>query len=386
MFITLLIAYALILVILFYLLAKICDEYFVFSLEIISKKLKISGDVAGATFMAIGSSAPELFTAIIALAKPNAENIGAGTIVGSAIFNILVIIGISAVVSTAYLNWQPVLRDGLFYSISIIILLFTFSDGKITLNEAILYTAMYGLYLISVIYWHKILPYKSTDEINKNNDTEDKTIQAQNNVGNKKNYFFKKISNYTNKIFNFIFPNLEKNPNKFFITFLLSILLIAVFSWGLVEIAIKLAHLLSISESIIALTILAGGTSIPDLISSVIVAKKGRGGMAISNSIGSNIFDILVGLGAPWLIFIAIREKEIKVSSENLLSSIFLLFFTVIAVIFIIAVQKFKIGRKAGYFLISLYICYLGYAIYQAMHPEIPTIDEFLRKYFYFQK
>ena len=62
-----LLVYLLILVITFYILAKICDDHFIGSLEIIAHKLKLNDDVAGATFMAIGSSAPEFFTAVIAL-------------------------------------------------------------------------------------------------------------------------------------------------------------------------------------------------------------------------------------------------------------------------------------------------------------------------------
>src|SRR5690606_22491483 len=102
------ILYALGLVVTFYALAKLCDQYFVKSLDIISKKLKLSEDVAGATFMAVGSSAPEFFTAVIAVFSISTSDIGAGTIVGSAIFNILIIIGASAIAATAYLKWQPV--------------------------------------------------------------------------------------------------------------------------------------------------------------------------------------------------------------------------------------------------------------------------------------
>ena len=102
-----LIVLCLVLLLSFYLIAKVCDEYFIESLDQIAKKLKMSHDIAGATLMAIGSSAPELCIAVIALVKPgNHEAIGMGTIVGSAIFNILVIIGASAVVRNTILKWQ----------------------------------------------------------------------------------------------------------------------------------------------------------------------------------------------------------------------------------------------------------------------------------------
>ncbi len=114
--------------------------------------------------MAVGSSAPELFIAIIALVKPGDHGaLGIGTIVGSAIFNILVIIGISVLVKKAVLSWQPVIRDMIFYAISILMLLFVFKDGTISLNEAIFFVLMYVVYIFLVIHWHRILPYKSKD-------------------------------------------------------------------------------------------------------------------------------------------------------------------------------------------------------------------------------
>ncbi|MCB0476326.1 MAG: hypothetical protein KDC69_11665, partial [Flavobacteriaceae bacterium] len=95
----------------FYLLAEVCDKYFVDSLEKISKRLNLSPEATGATFMAIGSSAPELFVSLMSLFKPGEEAMGAGTIVGSAIFNVLVITGAAVVVRQAFIIWQPVIRD-----------------------------------------------------------------------------------------------------------------------------------------------------------------------------------------------------------------------------------------------------------------------------------
>ena len=114
-----LIVYIAILLVAFYLLAVICEDYFVPALDEISKRLKLSSDVAGATFMAVGSSAPEFFTSVFAVLKPGDHaDIGAGTIVGSAIFNILVIIGASVIFRQAKLTWQPIVRDMIFYAIS----------------------------------------------------------------------------------------------------------------------------------------------------------------------------------------------------------------------------------------------------------------------------
>lgn len=334
----------------FYLLARVCDEYFIGSLDKITKKLKLSSDAAGATLMAIGSSAPELFVAILALLKPGDHAaIGIGTIVGSALFNILVIIGAAAIVRKAVLSWQPVIRDTLFYSISIIILLFVFRDGQIVLHEAIIFVIIYIIYIIAVINWKKLFPYKNNDIIQK----------VENKIKESKGKGWKKIAKPLDLLLDKLFPS----SKHYYFVFLISIAVIAGLSWILVESAIGISHILGIPEVIIALTILAAGTSIPDLISSVIVAKQGRGGMAISNAIGSNIFDILICLGVPWVLILSLSKSTISVSTANIFSSLILLFATVFVIFFLLLAHKWKIGRRAGYFLIGLYVAYLVWAI-----------------------
>lgn len=338
------------LIVSFYLLAIICEEYFVVSLDSISDRLKLPSDVAGATFMAIGSSAPELFTSLFAVLKPGAHSdIGAGTIVGSAIFNILVIIGASAAFKRAKLTWQPVIRDVIFYVLTIIALLFTFWDGKIVLTEALLFLGMYLVYIVAVTQWKKILPYKDVDPLD--------ILEAAPNKN--------QLARFTIALLNKVIPEPVTKGNRYVWTFLISIGLIAALSYLLVESAVVVATTLNINATIVALTVLAAGTSIPDLLSSVIVAKQGRGDMAVSNAVGSNIFDILFGLGFPWLIVFLMGKTEILVSGENLLSSVFLLFATVIAILFILIVRKWTIGRRAGLVLIGLYVLYLIYNITQ---------------------
>ena len=109
-------------------LAIVCDDYFEPSLELISERLGLSDDVAGATFMAAGSSAPELFTSL-SDAFFTQNNIGLGTIVGSAMFNILLIVALSAAVvgDRVKVDWRPIVRDVGFYlgSIGLLVLFMT---------------------------------------------------------------------------------------------------------------------------------------------------------------------------------------------------------------------------------------------------------------------
>ena len=102
-------------------LAIVCDEYFVPTLEIVVEKLSLSDDVAGATFMAAGGSMPELATSFIGTFTGSA--VGFGTIVGSAVFNVLFVIGMCAMLSkeTLHLTWWPLARDCFYYSISLVV-------------------------------------------------------------------------------------------------------------------------------------------------------------------------------------------------------------------------------------------------------------------------
>ena len=330
----------------FYLLAEVCEKYFVESLEKISKNLRLSPEASGATLMAVGSSAPELFVSIIALFKPGEEAMGAGTIVGSAIFNVLVITGASIAVRQAFIIWQPVIRDLLFYALSIVLLLFTFKDGSISLFEIMIFLLLYIIYISAVVGWKKWFKY--------NDDSPMEIITES--MKEKK---WKRIFMPVDWLVRLTFPNSKKYVAIFFI----SIIWITVLSWVLVESAIVVANLLSIPSVVIGLTILAAGTSIPDLLSSVIVAKKGQSGMAISNGIGSNIFDILFGLGFPWFIAYIFLDEKINVATENLNNSIVLLFATVIVILFLFIIRKWQLGKYSGYFLIALYLVYLGWVI-----------------------
>lgn len=131
-------------------LALVCDEFFVPSLHIISEILHISDDVAGATFMAAGGSAPEFFTSVMGLFLSN-SNVGFGTIVGSAVFNVLFVIGMCVIFSKTILKltWWPLLRDSIFYIISLALLIMFFADSSIQWWESL---SLFGVYIAYVIF------------------------------------------------------------------------------------------------------------------------------------------------------------------------------------------------------------------------------------------
>ncbi len=344
-----LILFIIVLLLSFYLLAKVIDNYFVDSLDKIAAKLKMSSDAAGATLMAAGSSAPELFIALFAVFRHgNHEAIGIGTIVGSAIFNILAITGAVAVVKKSLIAWQAVIRDLVFYAVAVFLLIILFKDGKVEWSDAALFIGIYLIYIVVVVLWRKIFNYvdpnEEKQEINKKID---------------KSEFVKKITSPFDFVLDKIFPK----PDKYYAIFFISIVIIAALSWVLVESAIGIAHILNISEAIIAVTILAIGTSVPDFISSVVVSKQERGGMAISNAIGSNIFDILIGLGLPFLLIILITGGNINLHIDNLDISVWFLLASVVVLFGLFIINKWVVGKKMGVFLILLYVAYIVWAV-----------------------
>jgi len=137
----------------FFCQAVICEEFFVPALNVIIDRFKIPDDVAGATLMAMGTSAPELFCAIIALFVTRTIDSGVGTIVGSDLFNMLMICGGSAIVGgTLYLDWTALAREIFFYGLSIALLYWVMHDSYVTGLEAWTLFGSYIVYTIVCVY------------------------------------------------------------------------------------------------------------------------------------------------------------------------------------------------------------------------------------------
>ncbi|XP_031687905.1 sodium/potassium/calcium exchanger 2 isoform X4 [Oncorhynchus kisutch] len=453
-------------------LAIVCDEFFVPALTVITEKLAISDDVAGATFMAAGGSAPELFTSVIGVFVSH-SNVGIGTIVGSAVFNILFVIGMCAIFSREILNltWWPLFRDVSFYIMDLIMLICFFLDNYISYWESIVLLSAYAAYVIFMKFNSNVegfvkgcmnknqvvevevqpkarprlqrggssaslhnslmrnsifqLMIHTLDPLSEGQFREKASIlhkiakkkcqvedsEKANGVASRSD---KNLPNSSNvevevtppmngttgqegealaedeededqplslswpdtmrKRFTYLIimpivfplwltlPDVRKpTAKKFFpISFLGSICWIAGFSYLMVWWAHQVGETIGITEEIMGLTILAAGTSIPDLITSVIVARKGLGDMAVSSSVGSNIFDITVGLPFPWLLWSIINNmRPVAVSSNGLFCAIVLLFLMLIFVIISIAACKWRMSKLLGFIMFVLYLVFL---------------------------
>ncbi|XP_016886151.1 sodium/potassium/calcium exchanger 1-like isoform X2 [Cynoglossus semilaevis] len=584
-------------------LAIVCDEFFVPALEVIIVKLDISDDVAGATFMAAGGSAPELFTSLIGVFIAH-SNVGIGTIVGSAVFNILFVIGMCAIFSREilHLTWWPLFRDVTFYILDLFMLIVFFLDNTMLWWESLLLVMGYFSYVsfmkfnrqiekmvktqinkhMSVIkVWsieepekesdapplpppaapppsaaaassgapnaaenskpeppacspehskhpsderdnrikpkpvhsvlqrgsssaslhntalrntifqlmihtldplgeerplngevrgqgsgkktakNKVKPLNFADRLesqhhySKDDDQKQKSEQGSadaasppggdtaepctshpphtenrsegaaagssdrsNSSANdkhssdysesedssddddkdgKKESLVKEVEEEEeeeeeehNEPLSLKWPETPRRQityllllpivlplwltvpdvrnlasrRYFAMTFVGSILWIGFFSYLMVWWAHQVGETMGISEEIMGLTILAAGTSIPDLITSVIVARKGLGDMAVSSSVGSNIFDITVGLPMPWLFYSLFNGGHpVTVSSNGLFCAIVLLFLMLLFVIFSIAMCRWKMSRTLGLTMFGMYFVFLVLAV-----------------------
>lgn len=172
--------------------------------------------------------------------------------------------------------------------------------------------------------------------------------------------------------FKYTVPNCQEEgwENWYFVTFTNSIAWIGLISWFMVEWPADIGCVLGIPSAIMGVTVLAAGTSIPDALSSIVVAKQGMGDMAVANAVGSNVFDIWLGLGLPWLFVVPFKEdgnnrwgKYIHVDNDELLPNVLILFGVLMFYLASVILAKWKLYRKEGYLFLALYVVYALYNI-----------------------
>uniref|UniRef100_A0A2S2P8X2 Putative sodium/potassium/calcium exchanger n=2 Tax=Aphidini TaxID=33387 RepID=A0A2S2P8X2_SCHGA len=419
-------------------LAIVCDHYFVKSLDRICEELKVSPDVAGATFMAAGSSAPELATVVIGvfLAK---DDIGVSGVIGSAVFNIMFVIAICGLASTTvtYLNWWPLCRDSFFYTISILIMLLAIYNETISWIESSMLLLAYVIYCVALYYnlyleawantWNLPFPPRNHGQINElfadqqtsdikegqeqiqltgtksptGYDTTGSTgIDQQEHNQQQKNqqiqqnpdYYIPKVYHEADEVNPLLKPEngnilhviqwaamypiyfscyytmpdcrKENFKNWYGLTFVISMLWISVYSYIMVWMITVIGNTLGIPDTVMGLTFVAAGVSVPDALSSLSVVKEGYGDMAVSNAIGSNVFDILVCLGLPWFLQTAIFNpgSTVKVYSKGLTYCTLTLLSTVVFLLVATHMNGWKLDRKFGAVLMLWYLIFIAIA------------------------
>ncbi len=363
-------------------LAIIVDNFLVPAVYRFKDIFNWTDDQTG-TIISFVSSAPELSVSAVALflaassGDANQASIGPGTVIGSALFSILFIVGASAWFNTKKLSWPSVIRDMVYYVISVGVVYLVVYDSQIQPWEPFILLGIFAFYSYLVSQWKKILRWiddhidstviNEEAEIAKELNKELATEEEQ-KLSIREQPFTTK--NFLKKILSYLFFDLYSSQNKKSLVkiswnIILSVAFVIFFSTLMVNNAESFARLLGISPVIISLTILAAGTSVPDLLASVKTAREGFGDTAIANAVGSNIFDILANLGLTWSIGIIISKgKNLPVDTNNLNSSIVLLLAATISLVLVMIAKKFNLGRVVS---VVLMLSYILYVIYQVL-------------------
>lgn len=284
------------------------SNYLVEGLGAISHHFEVSEAVLGASLAAIGSSAPEFGSSVFSVAEGHPA-VGLGTIVGSAIFNVTVIIGGAAIFGKYAIEKRVVYRDGLFYLFTILVAIWAVMDGTLTQIEAISWTVLFLIYIAWLVHdakKGKPVPKESFDYLS-----------------SRKAVAYIAISS-------------------------LAIAVAARFLVGQVGAIFPEEE----NQALFSLVIIAIGTSIPDFFTSLQAGRKGMGSMAVSNALGSNVFDILVCIGLPFS-FRASTPIEAAIGT----SIVFLLASVVLALV--ILRYKWSVSKKEAAILLGAYGAYL---------------------------
>ena len=284
-------------------------DVFVDSSSSIAKKFGIPSIVVGLTIVAMGTSAPELSVSVqSALAGMNDMSIA--NVVGSNIFNLLVVLGLSSVVNKLKIsNYKDVI---VMFLVGLLMLLCSI-DGMLGVCDGLFLLVIFAFYILSLIF-------KAFRE-NQKEETAEK-------------------------------------ERSIFITILLCIIGLAAIVWGgdlVVNSASVIAQQLGMSENLIGLTVVAVGTSLPELVTSLMATKKGELDIAIGNVVGSNIFNMLLILGAASVI------NPMIVSTFALIDLIFVI---VAMIVFMLITYKDKtLSKIKGLPLVLMYVVYIIFTI-----------------------
>lgn len=331
------------------------DVYFVPSTLKLAERLDMKPDVAGATLLAFGSSAPEFCTNMVATFFIVNE-CGVGDIIGSAIHNVLLIVGVSGLFAGRALSlwWYPLSRDCLFYLLSIIELTVFLWDEHIVMWEAAAMCCTYGGYCLWMAYnqslYYKICTFlrcKATVPEEPEGDDEDEEESM---------FYYDPIE----VLWRLTMPSWRTSCWK---CFFVALLHISWLSYLMVDAAARFGVVMGIPTLFMGLVFLAAGTSIPDAFASMAAARKGEADMSVSNALGSNIFDILMGLGGPWLLAIAMGKPIVFVGVNRLMYWVSLLIAVLAVFMFIVVTTGWKLNSKMGVSLVTMYFGYVMWAL-----------------------
>ncbi|MBP3917074.1 MULTISPECIES: calcium/sodium antiporter [unclassified Clostridium] len=314
----------------FFLLIKGAD-IFVSGASNISKKLGIPSVIVGLTIVSLGTSAPELAVSAISSLEGSNE-IAVGNVLGSNLFNTLMVLGVTTIIMALTIKKSEVKRDfSINILVTILLLLLTFTtllggkDNYISRLDGIV------LLIGCISYITYLILSVKKGKVSSENVQEELALESTNEIS--------------------IFKSIFK--------LVIGVAGIVIGGQIVVDSATSIATSLGMSEKLVGLTIVAIGTSLPELVTSVVAAIKGEEDIALGNILGSNIFNILLIIGLSSAI------SPIAVSSNLIFDFVFLIVVTLIIgiMIFINKSEEKRFGKKEGIILVVFYVIYMIYII-----------------------
>lgn len=283
----------------------------------IAQRMNVPEIVIGLTIVAMGTSMPEFCVSFAGALKGTAD-LAVGNVLGSNIFNAMLIVGVAAMVAPMSILKSTVKKDIPFAVFASLILFQLCLNNRITRIEAFVLLIMFAVFMIYTVMGAKNgMPTASEEEAKKN----------------KSKGLFKDVF--------YVFAGLAA---------------LIVGSNIFVDNATEIARLLGVSEAVIGLTIVAAGTSLPELATSIVAARKGQSAIAIGNVIGSNVFNILFIIGLTGVITPMQIVGLTNIDFAVMLGSMLLLW--------LMSFTKYTLSRWEGAVLAVLYVVYVGWLIY----------------------
>lgn len=279
----------------------------------VAEKMKMPQIVIGLTIVAMGTSMPEFCVSLISALKGTSD-LAVGNIVGSNIFNALLIVGVSALVAPMTIMETTVRKDIPFALVASALLLIMCLDGDISRLDAGILFVMFLIFM-----------YMTLKGAKKQGADAEEAIEGEGN---------KPMSTWLSVVW-----------------ILVGLLCLIGGSNLFVEGATAVATSLGVSEAVIGLTIVAGGTSLPELATSVVSARKGNSGIAIGNALGSNVFNILAILGITGMITPMTLKGITYIDLSMLVISIM--------IVWLFSFTKYKIERWEGAVLTAVFVGYI---------------------------
>lgn len=289
----------------------------------LARKFNVPGLVIGLTIVAFGTSAPELAVSTVA-ALNHSNEIALSNVVGSNIFNLLCVLGFCAIFSPIPISEDIIKRDFPFSIIVTILVLFFCGGPFLNGSESSIagtVSRAEGLFLlVAFLIYMALLVSRAKD------NPEDKNLK-----------------------------NTNISLKKCLLLMLAGISLIVAGGQAVVNSAQSIAYFFGMSETLVGLTIVAVGTSLPELVTSIVAAGKHENGLAMGNVVGSNLFNIMFILGTTTII------NPLDVTYELSANLIFLIFISILSFVFIMT--KRELSRKEGAVMALLYLGQIIYAI-----------------------